>query len=156
VRFLLYADGYRWLAAESAIVSPVRLADLQVGLAALDWKLWNSLWSGEQLERGKRRPMLRITVSWGGKTVEARDLVRGGAALGEREMIFFGSPSFDDFVLGACSEARCSECPAYSLEKAQIEKSLPDMEGEIGYELNAERFPAVGTEVEIRMFADHG
>jgi hypothetical protein len=146
--------GYRWLEPECAIVSGARLADLQVALAALDWRLWDRLWTGE----GARGPdpvgRLHISVDWGGKSLDARRLIRGGEDMVPPQIVFFGSPQFDSIVLQSDLQEDCSKCPLLPVEKAHLEALFAEKGPGRGCELNAALFPPAGTEVVVRMHED--
>ncbi|MFH0965022.1 MAG: hypothetical protein V2A58_13565 [Planctomycetota bacterium] len=148
VLFLASARGYRWVEDESAIVSDVRLADLQAALAALDWELWDFLWTGEAPPSG-RRPSVDILLSWDNSSADARRLVNDGDSISPRELVFFGSPEFDPLVLSPTDEGLCDTCPLYDRERESFEKLSATSGGKEGYELATHLFPPVGTLVTI-------
>ncbi len=120
VTFLLHLQGYEWLREESAIVSSARLADLQEAVALLDWALWDELWYEGELASDAR---MDLHLRFPGET-------RAGEELVERdevrpwELIFFGSPYFDDMALETTSVIDCRNCPLYPLEKELIREEI--------------------------------
>ena len=144
VQFLLYAQGYKWLEEESAIVADARLADIQKAIALLDWKLWDDLWFRREVEN---EPSLLI--EWSGKRVEARELAMAEDPLGIRDLIFLGSPYFDPIVLQESALVDCSQCPYLRLEQEALREEFERESGESGYELDPARMPPQGTEVTI-------
>ncbi len=121
VRFLANLRGYLWLDEESALVSPARLLDLQQALALLDWEFWEeyrlSLLEGRPVPDGG----FTLRLSWE-ENGEIRDEAVGWSGReNPAELIFLGSPYFDEFVLGA-SPADCRACPLFPLEKEAIDR----------------------------------
>lgn len=152
VHFLLHVRGYKWLREHAGIVSDVRLSDLQCALAALDWRMWNAIWTGELPKDGRGPSPLRIEISWEGRTVDARELVKSGGELKAEDLIFLGSPQFDPIVLESAVRAPCSVCPLYDREKAYLDELFAKRRPAGSYELNPALLAPVGTEVVVKIY----
>ncbi len=144
VQFLVYVYGYKWLEKESAIVSQVKLVDLQKAIAYLDWKLWDDLY----LNKKDRR--LKMFIKWHRKEFAAEDIVKvRDEETSIKDFIFLGSPFFDPIALEAPPAATCDTCPVYTLEEKSLRKEFYRASGKSGYELNSFMLPARGTKVEV-------
>lgn len=152
VSFLIYVRGYKWLKDECAIVSAAELADVQTALAALDWRLWDFLWTGGA--EGEAPPQTpRIEVIWQGGHCNARRLIADPEGLGARDLLFFGSPALDPMVLGADAQQTCESCPLLPLERAHLREAFKQAGRGERCELNAELMPERGTEVTVIIHA---
>ncbi len=140
ITFLLHLRGYEWLKEQSALVSPAHLAHLQEAIALLDWELWDYLWYNQELPDGYR---LEIILRGADKTVESPALVHENPAL--VQLLFFGTPYFDEVALGTSSILDCRNCPLYSREKQLIEEEITG-----GRQLTLQDFPFhKGEKVEV-------
>lgn len=147
VQFLLYARGYKWLKEESAIVADADLVDLQNAIALLDWQLWDDLWFRKETERAKQ---LSLLVQWeeGGRrqALKAQALVTAEGPLEIGDLIFLGSPYFDQIVLKESPAAICARCPLFDMEQEVLRKEFERASGRSGYEIDPALMPSVGTE----------
>jgi hypothetical protein len=137
---LIALTGYRWLEDSAAIVSRARLLDLQQAIAAIEWALWDSLWTG----RHPGRPAV-LTV----ENRDGRQIVGRGAEFDLENLIFLGTPEFDPIVLSSGEDADCRTCPVFDREREFIIESLRRRSGLIGYRLNDRQLPGAGTEVQV-------
>lgn len=137
--FLIYVSGYKWLREKCAIISDVKLSDLQNAIALLNWRLWDSLWTGKERDR------FDIFIKCGGKEINAKEIV--DADLEFADMIFLGSPYFDPVVLGE-SATNCTDCPLLPREIEFIEKEI--LKGKKGFKIKGD-FLKRGKKVEIRI-----
>ncbi len=145
VQFLFYCHGYRWLEEESAIIIDADLIFLQTAIALLDWKLWHGLW-----EKKVRHEDIRVKLNWKSRTsILATQLVKDGDGVQFSDLIFLGSPYFDEAVLGEAFSGSCSLCPLYSLEEKALRKEFVRPSGKSGYFLNEDLMPPTGTYLKI-------
>jgi len=145
VQFLFYCRGYRWLEEESALIIDADLIFLQTAIALLDWELWDGLW-----EKKVRDEDIRVKLNWkNGKSILATQLVKDGDDVQFSDLIFLGSPYFDEAVLGEIFGGSCSLCPLYSLEEKALRKEFVRPSGKSGYFLNKDLMPPRGTYLEI-------
>jgi hypothetical protein len=144
-------QGYKWLEREAAIVSQARLADLQGAMATLDWRLWDFLWTGEGPSDGKALPIVRMTLCWDEEEIDARQFLQGGERLEVQDLVFFGSPNTDPFVLGVDAQTPCASCPFLPIERSHVERLVRERHRQWSYELNSGSLPAAGTEVSVRI-----
>uniref|UniRef100_A0A7C3UQF1 Uncharacterized protein n=1 Tax=candidate division WOR-3 bacterium TaxID=2052148 RepID=A0A7C3UQF1_UNCW3 len=131
VQHLIYLEGYKWLKENSAIVSSVRLKDLQLSLASLDFYLWDSLY---QRVGGKERIDLFI------EGIPAESLILTKEKLSVGDFLFLGSPQFDEFALEGIYSS-CERCPFLGVERKSFEKLFIRNSGKRGYYLNKRNFP---------------
>lgn len=145
VQFLIYVKGYKWLKEESAIVSDAELEDIQNGIALIDWKLWDDIWF--RRERDRR---VELTIEWKKRKIKAEGLLRvSGEELRIEDLIFLGSPYFDETVLREPESKSCKGCPILPLEKETLKDVFVRKSGRSGYELCSEAMPEKGEEVSI-------
>jgi len=134
VEFLIYVEGYKWLKEECAIVSSVKLSDLQKAFALLDWKLWDDLWYRKTTGLTKS---LFVYIELKKKQYPAEGSIK--------DLIFLGSPYFDTVVLEEGPSNLCSSCPIYPLEQKSIKQEI----GKKGYLFNDKLILPVGEKVKI-------
>ena len=155
--FVLYVQGYRWMEKESAIVSGARLQDLQFSLASLNWQDWDDLWNRKKTEETAK---YKLFVAWtkDGKNFrkQATELVQ---AKGEKDLylwdlVFLGSPAFDDYITDDSAYGECSRCPVFDIEKKTILGLLGDKKEEVGYNINSDNMPPQGSEVVIEIIKE--
>jgi len=159
VQHLVYLHGYKWLKEESAIISEVKLSDLQKAIALLDWRLWDELWyrknqksppEADPHSAGKVKSQeLSVFVKWDEEEVAVQELVLTEDKLEIGDFIFLGSPYFDHIALEASPGVDCRLCPIFHLEEKVLRELFIRESGQSGYELNSERIPPQGTEVTI-------
>ena len=142
VTFLISTQGYPWVEEESAILSDVRLNDLQVALAMMNQSLFDEVWLGKDEGAG-----IEVFVSWDGEVQSARTLVESDEHLDSARLIFFGSPYFDHIALeGGVSD--CAGCPLFPLEQRAMREQFVRKSGKAGYRLSV-LMPPKGTKVLI-------
>lgn len=130
IQFLIYVEGYKWLKEECAIVSSVKLSDLQKAFALLDWKLWNDLWYRKTTDLTKS---VTVYIELKKRQYPAEDFIKEKDKIdGIKDIVFLGSPYFDTVVLDEDPSNLCSSCPVYPLEQKSIKKAI----GKKGYLLN--------------------
>ncbi len=145
VQFLFYAPGYKWLKEESAIIIGADLSSLQTALALLDWKLWQRLW-----EKRSRDEDIKVTLNWGnGNNILATKLLKKANDIQFSELIFVGSPYFDEVVLGGGFSGPCSRCPLFILEEKALRKQFIRPSGKSGYFLDENLMPPKETYLKI-------
>lgn len=144
VQFLIYAIGYKWLREESAIVSEVKLKDLQNAIATIDPVLWDDFYV-----KGNHPDRLTLSVIFNGKKVEANKLVRAEDSIGVEHLIFLGSTYFDPVVLDNPSVLDCSQCLLFPMEEKILRASFKRPSNQSGYEINTDLFPDKGKEVTV-------
>ena len=145
VQFLFYCHGYRWLEEESAIIVDADLIFLQTAIALLDWELWHGLW-----EKKVRDGDIKVKLNWrNGKSIPATQLLKDGDGVQFSELIFLGSPYFDEAVLGEAFSGSCSLCPLYALEEKALRKEFVRPSGKSGYFLDENLMPPNGTYLKI-------
>jgi hypothetical protein len=145
VQFLFYAHGYRWLEEESAIIIDADLASLQTAIALLDWKLWQRLW-----DKRSRDEDIKVTLNWGnGNTVLATKLLKKANEICFSDLIFVGSPYFDEIVIGEGFSGPCNRCPLFTLEKKVLRKEFIRPFGNSGYFLDEDLMPPKGASLKI-------
>jgi len=145
VQFLFYASGYKWLKEESAIVIDADLSSLQTALALLDWKLWHRLW-----EKKSRDEDIKVTLNWeNGNNILATKLLKKANDIRFSDLIFVGSPYFDEAVLGGGFSGPCSRCPLFTLEEKALRKQFTRPSGKSGYFLDENLMPPKGTYLKI-------
>jgi hypothetical protein len=146
VQHLVQLSGYQWLEENSALVSLANLSDLQKGFAALDWKLWDELWQGIDSEEAYG---VQVYLDHGGRKLSARTLVNADDPLHVGDLIFLGCPYFDAVALSASGAVDCLSCPVFPLEQEALRKSFVRESGESGFEINAQKMFAAGSQVEV-------
>jgi hypothetical protein len=147
VQFLFYAKGYKWLKDECAIVLDTDLGSLQNAIALLDWRLWQKLW-----QERTRDENIKVTLNWDDKEkIKPDNLIKTNDKTGFVDLIFLGSPYFDQIVLGSTFSGPCSSCPLFTLEETALRKLFVRPSGKSGYILNTEKMPPVGTKVMIKI-----
>lgn len=150
VRFLVYLCSYRWLKEEAGIISPAYLTDLQKAIALLNWQLWDQLWfretTGQEIE---------VFLKWQGDKAEANELIELPYHLGMGDLIFLGSPFFDELFLARCTQTivcvalkQRPQCPLFFLQES-VEAKFVRACGGTGYRLDGERLPPPGTRVTV-------
>ena len=145
VQFLFYAHGYRWLKEESAIIIDADLASLQNAIALLDWKLWQRLW-----EKKGRDEDIKVTLNWeNGNNILATKLLKKANDIRFSDLIFVGSPYFDEAVLGGGFSGPCSRCPLFTLEEKALRTQFIRPSGKSGYFLDENLMPPKGTYLKI-------
>ncbi len=145
VQFLFYAPGYKWLKEESAIVIDADLSSLQTALALLDWKLWHRLW-----EKRSRDEDIKVTLNWeNGNNILATKLLKKANDIRFSDLIFVGSPYFDEAVLGGGFSGPCNRCPLFTLEEKALRKQFIRPSGKSGYFLDENLMPPKGTYLKI-------
>ena len=145
VQFLFYASGYKWLKEESAIVIDADLSSLQTALALLDWKLWQRLW-----EKRSRDEDIKVTLNWeNGNNILATKLLKTNDDIQFSNLIFVGSPYFDEAVLGGGFSGPCSRCPLFTLEEKALRKQFMRPSGKSGYFLDENLMLPKGTYLKI-------
>jgi len=145
VQFLFYAPGYKWLKEESAIIIDADLSSLQTALALLDWKLWQRLW-----EKRSRNEDIKVTLNWeNGDSFLATKLLKKANDIQFSDLIFVGSPYFDEAVLGGGFSGPCSRCPLFTLEEKALRKQFTRPSGKSGYFLDENLMPPKGTHLKI-------
>lgn len=142
VTFLISARGYPWVEDESAVVSDVRLNNLQLAVAMLNWRLYDDIWFGRSEGEG-----VEVYISWDDEIHNARDLIDTDEHLGAARLIFFGSPYFDHIALEGTT-GDCTICPIFPLEQQAMREQFERESGKAGYKLS-DRMPPAGTEVII-------
>jgi len=159
VQFLIYADGYKWLEEEAAIISDARLKDLQLSLALLDWKYWDEFYymkRGEEIDLNTKEPKLELLLQWkednkfkiiqANKTIIIKD-TKGLIKL--PHLIFLGNLLFDQIVLEGEPATSCQGCPLFPVEEKTLRQLFKRKSGESGYEINTEVMPPLNTEMNI-------
>jgi len=145
VQFLFYAHGYKWLKEESAIIIDADLSSLQTAIALLDWKLWQRLW-----EKKGRVQDIKVKLNWeNGKSILATKLLKKANDIQFSDLIFVGSPYFDEAVLGGGFSGPCSRCPLFTLEEKALRKQFIRPSGKSGYFLDENLMPPKGTYLKI-------
>ncbi|MFQ6065689.1 MAG: hypothetical protein ACE5K3_00235 [bacterium] len=145
VQFLFYAPGYLWLKEESAIIIDADLSSLQTAMALLDWKLWQQLW-----EKRSRDGDVKVKLNWeNGNSVLAPKLLKKADDTGFSDLIFVGSPYFDEAVLGGRFSGPCSLCPLFTLEERALRKEFIRPSGKSGYFLDEDSMPPKGISLKI-------
>lgn len=157
VQFLIYADGYKWLEEEAAIISDARLKDLQLSLALLDWKYWDEFYymkRGEEIDFETEE--MELLLSWKednkSKTIKAKETIiikKTTDYLKLPGFIFLGYPFFDPTVLDGKSHTNCLNCPFFPVEEKTLRQLFRRNSGESGYEINTEVIPPINTEINI-------
>ncbi len=142
VSFLISARGYPWVEEESAIVTDVRLNNLQLAVAMMNWRLYDDIWFGRTEGEG-----MEVYVTWDGDIHSAQELVDCDESLGAARLVFFGSPYFDHIALEGTA-GDCTICPLFPLEERSIREQFVRESGKAGYQLST-RMPPAGTEVLI-------
>lgn len=145
VQHLIYLHGYKWLKEKSAIVSCARLRDLQQAIALINRWVWDDLWQ----RKGTNKASISVLVRWDNKKVLAQELVLAQDKLEIWDIIFLGTPYFDQIVLGNSLNVECQKCPFFSLEKKALEEIFIRESKESGYRLATKLFPPSGKELEI-------
>ena len=134
---LFYAYGYKWLEKESAIIIGADLSSLQTAIALLDWKLWQRLW-----EKRSRNEDVKVTLKWeNGNNILATKLLEEADNICFFDLIFIGSPYFDEIVIGEGFSGPCSRCPLFALEERALRKEFIRPSGKSGYFLNQDLMP---------------
>jgi len=146
VQHLIHLRGYHWLTEKSAFVSIANLADLQKGIATLDWKLWDSLWQGFDTTATEA---MSLYIVYDGRKLPARSFVQAEETLHAGDFIFFGCPYFDVVALAASAAVDCSLCPIYPLERKALGDRFVRDSGISGFTLRTESMPLQNTEVEV-------
>ncbi|GAG60815.1 unnamed protein product [marine sediment metagenome] len=157
VQFLIYADGYKWLEEEAAIISDARLKDLQLSLALLDWKYWDEFYymkRGEEIdfEIDEMELLLRWKEDNKFKTIKARETIIIKEATDYLKLpglIFLGYPFFDSIVLNGETHTSCLGCPFFPMEEKTLRQLFRRNSGESGYEINPEVMPPLNTKINI-------
>ena len=145
VQFLFYAHGYRWLKEESAIIIDADLSSLQTAIALLDWKLWQRLW-----EKKARDEDIKVKLNWeNGNNILATKLLKKSDDICFSDLIFIGSPYFDEAVLGGRFSGPCSRCPLFTLEERALRKEFIRPSGKSGYFLDEDLMPPKGSCLKI-------
>ena len=145
VQFLFYAHGYKWLKEESAIIIDADLSSLQTAIALLDWKLWQRLW-----EKKGRVQDIKVKLDWeNGKSILATKLLKKANDIQFSDLIFVGSPYFDEAVLGEGFSGPCSRCPLFTLEEKALRKQFIRPSGKSGYFLDEDLMPPKETCLKI-------
>jgi len=145
VQSLFYAYGYKWLKKESAIIIDADLSSLQTAIALLDWKLWQRLW-----EKRSRNEDVKVTLNWeNGNNILATKLLKEADDIYFFDLIFVGSPYFDEIVIGEGFSGPCSRCPLFALEEKALRKEFIRPSGKSGYFLNEDLIPPKGTSLKI-------
>lgn len=157
VQFLIYADGYKWLEEEAAIIAEARLKDLQLSLALLDWKYWDEFYymkRGEDIDFEIKE--LELLLRWKEdnkfNTIKAQDTIvikDKNGYLKLPGLIFLGSPLFDPIVLDSELHTSCLGCPFFPVEEKTLRQLFKRSSGESGYEINTEVMPPLNTEINI-------
>ena len=157
VQFLIYADGYKWLEEEAAIISDARLKDLQLSLALLDWKYWDEFYymkRGEEIdfETEELELLLRWEEDNKFKTIKARETIIIKETTDYLRLpcfIFLGYPLFDSIVLDSELRTSCLGCPFFPVEEKTLRQLFKRNSGESGYEINTEVMPPLNTEINM-------
>ena len=145
VQSLFYAHGYKWLKKESAIIIDADLSSLQTAIALLDWKLWQRLW-----EKRSRDEDIEVTLNWEDRNnILASKLLKEANDICFFDLIFVGSPYFDEIVIGEGFSGPCSRCPLFALEEKALRKEFIRLSGKSGYFLNEDLMPPKGTSLKI-------
>jgi len=145
VQFLVYAQGYQWLEADCAIVSEVKLRDLQQAAASVDWEIWDAVWTENENVDG-----VGVTIHHDGKAYEPNDLTKAADHLGLVDTLFVGCPYFDSIALQETA-ADCTACPIFPLEQRALQDKFERASGESGYYLKEGEMPPVGSAVKVRI-----
>lgn len=149
VQFLLFTQGYTWLEDESAITSEAMLVDLQKAFALIDWEMWDDIWHRRRTSQSKN---ILLFLQWEEKG-EIKKLQASEVLLFEEErlaiedLIFLGSPYFDQIALEAPPLADCITCPIFPLEQKALREEFIRESGNSGYEINSALFPPRKKEV---------
>lgn len=157
VQFLIYADGYKWLEEEAAIISDARLKDLQLSLALLDWKYWDKFYymkRGEEIdfETDEMELLLRWKEDNKFKNIKARETIIIKEATDYLKLpglIFLGYPFFDPIVLNGETHTSCLGCPFFPMEEKTLRQLFKRKSGESGYEINPAVMPPLNTKINI-------
>lgn len=145
VDFLLYVDGYKWLKTSCAIISNVKLSNLQNAIAFLNWELWDELWVKGEVSSASPP---EIFIRCDNVDNEAVSFVNVGDEILEiGDFVFLGSPYFDPVVLQDKSTLNCEKCPIYEIEERALRKRFIRSSGRSGYELNQKSMPPEGENV---------
>ena len=145
VQSLFYVYGYKWLEKESAIIIDADLSSLQTAIALLDWKLWQRLW-----EKRSRDEDIKVTLNWENRNnILATKLLKEANDICFFDLIFVGSPYFDEIVIGEGFSGPCSRCPLFTLEEKALRKEFIRLSGKSGYFLNEDLMPPKGTSLKI-------
>ncbi len=145
VQFLFYAHGYKWLKEESAIIIDADLSSLQTAIALLDWKLWQRLW-----EKKNRADDIKVKLSWRNRnSILATKLLKKDGDIRFSDLIFVGSPYFDETVIGGGFSGPCSRCPLFTLEEKVLRKQFIRPSKKSGYFLDEDLIPPEGTYLKI-------
>ena len=145
VQSLFYAYGYKWLKKESAIIIDADLSSLQTAIALLDWKLWQRLW-----EKRSRNEDVKVTLKWeNGNNILATKLLEEADDICFFDLIFVGSPYFDEIVIGEGFSGPCSRCPLFALEEKALREEFIRPSGKSGYFVNEDLIPPKGTSLKI-------
>ena len=146
MQFLIYVEGYKWLKEDCAIVSSVKLSDLQKAFALLDWKLWDDLWYRKTTDLTKS---VIVYIEFKKRQYLAEDFIKEkdkiDVAVAIKDLVFLGSPYFDTVVLDENPSDLCSPCPIYPLEQKSIRKEI----GKKGYSLDDKLILPIKEKVKI-------
>ncbi len=105
--------------------------------------MWDDIWYR------KRRQKLNIFIRYKDEEIPALSLILSRDRLHPEDIIFFGSPYFDEVVFNTAKGVDCTRCPIYPLEKKVLKKLFCRKSGEMGYKLNSKVFPPVGEKVTV-------
>ncbi|MDG5813713.1 hypothetical protein QA601_01350 [Chitinispirillales bacterium ANBcel5] len=146
VQFLFYAHGYNWLKEECAIILNTDLKSLQKGLALLNWQMWDDLWHGKQ-EYKFLDP--KIYIEHEGKKYNPLKSLEDHNDVRYRDLIFWGSPYFDEIAFKTPPDVDCSGCPMLNTETRVLRKQFQRESGDSGYYINSDLFPQTGETVRV-------
>lgn len=146
VQFLFYAQGYNWLREDCAIELNTDLKSLQKGMAFFNWKLWDDLWQDKN-EYQVGYP--EIFIKHKSDTINPFDLIKATDSLSFRDLIFFGSPFFDDIAFKTPPEVDCTKCPMFETESSFLREKFKRESGESGYSIRVGLMPNVGEKIKV-------
>jgi len=159
VQFLIYADGYKWLESEAAIITDAKLKDLQLSLALLDWKYWNEFYYEKKVEDTDiKTPETKweLFIQWGEnnklKIIKSNEIIIAKYKkdlLKLHHFIFLGNPLFDQIALSNKPATSCQGCPFFPVEEKTLRQLFKRKSGESGYEIDTEVIPPLNTEINI-------
>lgn len=145
--FLIYLKSYKWLEKTCAVVSAAKLEDLQNAIAYFDWKLWDTLYTDKA---GPAVKLPEIYIQSGGIAVNADKFVKTeNEKLEIKDLVFLGSPYFDQVVFRHDEIVDCGQCPAFKLEEKSVRKQFVRRSGKSGYELDPKMMPVLGKKVKV-------